>query len=216
VFDHILNSRYRSCAIEILTQVPAIHGRKPRRRLVRSVLTHDRAIETFGPSGCYNGVLFIEKEGFMPLLERVNLAERYDLGIMSTKGLSVTAARRLIDKVCGENDIPCFVLHDFDKSGFSILGTLGRDTARYKYENAVEFAPAATGVLPLEYMLSVIRDSAADNKRRDAMAMAAAPYLHPRLTAIDAKLNPAVPEQSPRQLLIEFVLPTQDHARDQE
>jgi hypothetical protein len=84
-------------------------------------------------------VLFIEKEGFMPLLERVNLAERYDLGIMSTKGLSVTAARRLIDRICGENDIPCFVLHDFDKSGFSILGTLGRDTARYEYENAVEF-----------------------------------------------------------------------------
>jgi hypothetical protein len=63
-------------------------------------------------------------------------------------------------------------------------------------------------------MLSLMRDSAADSKRRDAMAMAAAPYLHSRLTAIDAKLSPTVPEQSPRKLLIEFVVPTGDHAPD--
>jgi hypothetical protein len=35
-------------------------------------------------------------------------------------------------------------------------------------------------------MLGVMRDPAADLKRRDAMAMAAAPYLHPKLTAVDA------------------------------
>jgi hypothetical protein len=38
-------------------------------------------------------VLFIEKEGFMPLFERVHLAERYEIADMSTKGMSVTAAR---------------------------------------------------------------------------------------------------------------------------
>jgi hypothetical protein len=32
----------------------------------------------------------------------------------------------------------------------------------------------AAGVLPLAYMLAVMRDPAADEKRRDAMAMAAA------------------------------------------
>jgi hypothetical protein len=47
-----------------------------------------------------------------------------------------------------------------------------------------------------------------------AMAMAAAPYLHPRLTAIDAKLSPAVAQPSPQKLLLEFVLPTRDHARE--
>jgi hypothetical protein len=86
--------------------------------------------------------------------------------------------------------------------------------ARNRATEEARAAAAATGTLPLDYMLSVMRDSAADHKRRDAMAMAAAPYLHPRLTAIDAKLNPAVPEQSPRKLLIEFVLPTRDHARE--
>jgi len=75
-------------------------------------------------------------------------------------------------------------------------------------------AAAATGILPLHYMLSVMRDSAADHKRRDAVAMAAAPYLHPRLTAIDAKLSPDAAERSPRKLLLEFVLPTRDHARE--
>jgi hypothetical protein len=96
-------------------------------------------IHTYGPNGCYRAVLFIEKEGFMPLFEAVSLAERFDIGIMSTKGLSVTAARSLIDKVCGENDIPCLVLHDFDKSGFSIFATLGRNSDRYCYENDVKF-----------------------------------------------------------------------------
>ena len=33
-------------------------------------------------------MLFIEKEGFLPLFEAVHLAERYDLAIMSTKGMS--------------------------------------------------------------------------------------------------------------------------------
>lgn len=44
-----------------------------------------------------------------------------------------------------------------------------------------------TGDTPLEYMLNVMRDQSADTKRRDAMAAAAAPYLHPRLS--NATLN---------------------------
>jgi hypothetical protein len=49
-------------------------------------------IETAGPSGRYGGVLHIEKEGLMPLFERAGLAEKFDLAIMSCKGVSVTAA----------------------------------------------------------------------------------------------------------------------------
>jgi len=58
--------------------------------------------------------------------------------IISTKGVSVTAARRLIDDVCGNNDLPLFVLHDFDVAGFMIFGTLQRDTRRYQFANAIE------------------------------------------------------------------------------
>ena len=49
-------------------------------------------INTYGPSGCYSAILFIEKEGFNEIFEAVQLAERYDIAIMSTKGTSVTAA----------------------------------------------------------------------------------------------------------------------------
>jgi hypothetical protein len=34
---------------------------------------------------------------------------------------------------------------------------------------------------PLEYMLAVMNDPGADEVRRDRMAMAAAPYCHPRV-----------------------------------
>jgi len=95
-------------------------------------------VVTRGPSGCFSAVLFIEKEGFMPLFEAVHLDGRFDIALMSTKGLSNTAARQLIDEMCGGHDIPLLVLHDFDKAGFSILGTLQRDTRRYRFINDVE------------------------------------------------------------------------------
>lgn len=44
-----------------------------------------------------------------------------------------------------------------------------------------------SGETPLEYMLNVMRDQSADSKRRDSMAAAAAPYLHPKLST--ATLN---------------------------
>jgi hypothetical protein len=98
----------------------------------------DANVDIIGPSGNISGMLFCEKEGFDPLFKAVNLANRYDLMIISSKGVSVTAARRLIDEVSGNNDLPLFVLHDFDVAGFLILGTLQRDTRRYQFVNAVE------------------------------------------------------------------------------
>ncbi len=46
-------------------------------------------------------------------------------------------------------------------------------------------AIAASGLTPLDYMLSVMRDEEADAKRRDAMASAVAPYVHPRLSTTE-------------------------------
>lgn len=93
---------------------------------------------TCGPKNRFGAVLFIEKEGFMPLFEEVELAKRYDLAIMSTKGMSVTASRLLVDRLCGRYGIPLLVLHDFDKSGFSIVGTLQRSTRRYSFRAGFE------------------------------------------------------------------------------
>jgi hypothetical protein len=94
--------------------------------------------ETVGPACRYRDVLFIEKEGFGGLLDHAQIAEVFDIGIMSTKGMSVTAARMLIDGLARAGIGRVFVLHDFDVSGFSIFGTLGTSSRRYRFANPVE------------------------------------------------------------------------------
>jgi hypothetical protein len=101
-------------------------------------LTALKIFKTIGPQHRFNGILFIEKEGFLPLFKRVQLAARYDIAIMSTKGMSVTASRHLVDMLCSIYRLPLLVLHDFDKAGFSIVGTLKRDTRRYTFEHAIK------------------------------------------------------------------------------
>jgi hypothetical protein len=93
-------------------------------------------IVTRGPDGRFGAVLFIEKEGFDPLIKAARIAERFDIAPMSTKGMSVTAARSLAD-ACQKYDIPLLLLHDFDKNGFSIASTMQRDTRRYKFQNSI-------------------------------------------------------------------------------
>jgi hypothetical protein len=119
------------------------------------------SIDAIGPAGNLAGMLFCEKEGFNPLFRAVRLADRYDLMIVSTKGVSVTAARRLIDSVCGDHDLPLFVLHDFDVAGFMILGTLRRDTRRYQFSSAVEVVELGLRLADIE---GLVREPAAATK----------------------------------------------------
>ena len=42
----------------------------------------------------------------------------------------------------------------------------------------------AEGLTPLEYLMSIVRNELADQRDRVAAAIAAAPYVHPRLSAI--------------------------------
>jgi hypothetical protein len=139
----------------------------------------DAAVNIIGPSGGYGAVMFCEKEGFSPLFKAVNLANRRDLMIISTKGVSVTAARLLIDQVCGDRDLPLFVLHDFDLAGFMILGTLSRDTRRYQFSNAIEVIDLGlrlddiTGLerepaAATKTSQSILRDQLAENGATDA------------------------------------------------
>jgi hypothetical protein len=100
-------------------------------------LTASDLYPTSGPVNRYKTVLFVEKEGFDPLFRAARLAEKYDLAIMSTKGMSVTAARLLLDRIT-PNIKKILVLHDFDVTGFTISGTLGGDNRRYTFDNAVK------------------------------------------------------------------------------
>jgi hypothetical protein len=121
----------------------------------------DANVNIIGPAGGLSGVLFCEKEGFNPLFKKVNIANRYDLMIISTKGVSVTAARQLVDHICGDHELPLFVLHDFDVAGFMILGTLQRDTRRYQFSNAFEVIDLG---LRLEDIAGLEREPAAATK----------------------------------------------------
>jgi hypothetical protein len=50
---------------------------------------------------------------------------------------SACGGRALADEMCSAHDIPLLLLHDFDKSGFSIAGTLQRNTRRYEFRNSI-------------------------------------------------------------------------------
>ena len=71
---------------------------------------------------------------------------------MSTKGMSVVAARVLVDEMCSDYDIPLLLLHDFDKAGFSIAGTFQRDTRRYEFQNNIRIIDLGLSLADVEAM----------------------------------------------------------------
>ncbi len=52
---------------------------------------------------------------------------------------------------------------------------------------------AEAGIMPLDYMLSVLRDEARKPDDRMDAAKAAAPYLHAKLQSVEHKGNPDAP-----------------------
>jgi hypothetical protein len=72
------------------------------------------------------------------------------------------------------------------KTGGRKAGTPNRRTQRFRKE------VAESGQTPLEHMLAVLHDPAVDADRRDRMAIAAAPYLHPRLQVVDSTIRAKV------------------------
>jgi hypothetical protein len=69
------------------------------------------------------------------------------------------------------------------KTGGRQKGAVNRATAEARA------AAEATGILPLDYMLSVMRNENLDMATRMDMAKAAAPYLHPKMSPVEAKSN---------------------------
>ena len=82
-------------------------------------------IETTGPALRYGTALFIEKEGFAPILDDAGISERYDLALVSSKGLPVAAACKLL-RTLQDADVKILVMRDFDLAGFKIVRTLQR------------------------------------------------------------------------------------------
>src|SRR5262245_60946073 len=77
-------------------------------------------------------------------------------------------------------------------------------------------AAEAGGEMPLDFLLRLMRDPHSPIARRLEAARAAAPFLHPKLSAIDAKLSSVAGDPSTESdtIRIEFVLPSQTQIGD--
>jgi hypothetical protein len=75
------------------------------------------------------------------------------------------------------------------KTGGRVAGTPNKVTANMRAQ------AAASGELPLEYMLRVMRSPETEPVRRDAMAKAAAPYIHPTLASVDHTIDAKVEQR---------------------
>jgi hypothetical protein len=60
----------------------------------------------------------------------------------------------------------------------------GQASAQTKRRKAVAAQALAAGLSPLDYMLSIMRDEGMPIKLRYLAAVDAAPYVHPKLTAV--------------------------------
>lgn len=150
----------------------------------------ERHYPTIGPANRFGAILFVEKEGFDPLFEAVKLAQRHDLAIMSTKGMSVTASRELVEYVCGLG-VPLLVLHDFDKSGFSIVGTLRRSTRRYRFgrghaSRVIDLGLRLEDIAGLETEAVYLRPSAVANLRQNGATEAEIEFLFEKRVELNA------------------------------
>jgi hypothetical protein len=93
----------------------------------------DDSFPTNGPANRFRFALFVEKEGFAPVLQRAQIAERYDMAIFSSKGMSVIAARKLVDAL-SQAGVTVFVLHDFDRDGLLICHWLSHSNDRFQFK----------------------------------------------------------------------------------
>jgi len=108
-----------------------------------------KQIKTSGPSNRFGAVLFIEKEGFTEILKNAGIDRKYDIALMSTKGLPVKAACDLAEEF-ESNDVTTYVLHDFDLAGFKIVKTLREGTRMAEGTNVVELGLRMADITDLQ------------------------------------------------------------------
>jgi hypothetical protein len=111
--------------------------RKRRRGQPDLVAVDDALYPTLGPENRYRTLLCIEKEGFFGLIQEARIMERFDCGLISSKGVWGTAARWGIENLALDG-VRILVLHDFDRSGACIAHTINHNTQRYQFKNPPE------------------------------------------------------------------------------
>ena len=109
---------------------PRGHLYEPHNNVEIALGTED--VENYEiPEWTYDKILYIEKEGFKPILDSVQLGQRYDMAIMTSKGYAVRAAKQLLARATTK-EITILCAHDCDIYGFEIARTLAEETRTSK------------------------------------------------------------------------------------
>ena len=89
------------------------------------------------------------------------------------------------------------------KTGGRKRGSLNKRTiTQQEQSKTVVQAAKEVGLTPLEYMLAAMRDPETPPQRRDDMAKACAPYVHPKLAAVDPDTGKPLQEQGPVNIIV--------------
>lgn len=80
----------------------------------------------------YNKLLYIEKKGFLPILQQAQIPQRYDIAIMAAEGYATRAAKLVLNSIHKETEFDILALHDSDVDGMMIKYTLERETRTSK------------------------------------------------------------------------------------
>lgn len=83
-------------------------------------------------------ILVVEKKGYGPLFQKVQLAERYDMGIVLSEGYAVDACKMLLADAQQGQEITILCLHDADPYGKNIARSLRKATLRSKAIKVVD------------------------------------------------------------------------------
>jgi hypothetical protein len=93
------------------------------------------------PDWLFKRIIYVEKQGFFPLLEDVKWGERWDCALLSSQGQATRAVKDMLDLIGDtEEEITIFCVHDADGYGTIIHqalveGTLAREGRRVKVIN---------------------------------------------------------------------------------
>jgi hypothetical protein len=81
------------------------------------------------PEWTFNKILYLEKEGFFPILHAAGWPERHDCALLTAKGYATRAARDVLD-LLGETDedLWFYCIHDADAYGTMIYQALQEET----------------------------------------------------------------------------------------
>lgn len=93
------------------------------------------------PDWLFKRIIYVEKQGFFPLLEDEKWGERWDCALLSSQGQATRAVKDMLDLIGDtEEEITIFCVHDADGYGTIIHqalveGTLAREGRRVKVIN---------------------------------------------------------------------------------